>query len=359
MSWWTLLKWEWFKLRGRRIIWALLAVIVVFSSLIVIIRYADYEFQKDRDVVDEIAFLPGSPEADEVSINCTELVEQGIVPTVVPAPYTVDQIDVDRTLVVCRKEIADIQGRIDKLVRGFTLPAASEQALRWTELLSIPFLAFMTVLIVGSEYGWGTLRTTLMRGTGRWRLLSVKLAVVGMVLAVMWIVVFGVIVGTSLVTTALSDTASHGSWTAAATRTAIGDVGRAWFAGVPYVALAAMLTVLFSSWAGGTLAASGLSFGYFFFDMFTSGRLIKLLDGVDGMRWFGDLIEYDLGWNTAAWLFGRSGEPISGFNLVGAIGQAGYPGELHSFLVQAAYAALFLGVAFWQFQKRDVTGPSG
>ena len=358
MSWLTLTKWEWFKLRGRRIIWALLGGIVVFSSLIVVIRYADYEFQKDRDVIDEIAFVPGAPEAEEVSLNCTDFVN-GIMPAEVPAPYTLDDIDVERTGVVCRKEISDIQGRIDKLAKGFTLPTATEQALRWTELLSIPFLAFLTVLIVGSEYGWGTLRTALMRGAGRWRLLSAKLAIVGAVLAAMWVLIFFTVVGTSLVTTALSDSASHGSWTADATRTALGDVGRAWFAGVPYVALAAMLSVLFSSWAGGTLAASGLSFGYFFFDMFTSGRLIKLFDGVDGMRWFSDLIDFDLGWNSAGWLFGRGGEPIPGFNLVGAIGQAGYPGELHSFLVQLAYTALFLGVAFRQFQKRDVTGPSG
>ena len=81
------------------------------------------------------------------------------------------------------------------------------------------------------------------------------------------------------------------------------------------------------------------------------GPVSELIDRSDRLR-----VE---GWNSAGWLFGKGGEPIPGFNLVGAIGQAGYPGELHSFLVQLAYTALFLGVAFRQFQKRDVTGPSG
>ena len=137
------------------------------------------------------------------------------------------------------------------------------------------------------------------------------------------------------------------------------DVGRVWFAGLPYIVMAALLSILFSRWAGGTLAASGLSIGYFFFELFTIGRLIKLFDGVNGMRWFSSLVEYDLGWNTAAFLFGRAGEPIPGFALAGAIGTAKYPSDLHAFLVQLAYILILGGLAFWLFQRRDVTGPSG
>ena len=164
MSWLTLAKWEWFKLRGRRIIWVLLAVLTVFSAVIVVIRYADYEFQKNRDVTDEIIFLPSAPVVDnfEVDLNCTEFLA-GVPIIEVPAPYTLDDVDLPGTDRKCRQEIGAIGVRIDKLINGFTMPGAVEQALRWTGLLSIPLLAFVTVLVVGSEYGWGTLRSSLMK----------------------------------------------------------------------------------------------------------------------------------------------------------------------------------------------------
>lgn len=59
MSWLTLTRWEWFKVRGRRVTWALLAVLVFFSAVFVLIRFADYQFQKDREIVDELIFVPG------------------------------------------------------------------------------------------------------------------------------------------------------------------------------------------------------------------------------------------------------------------------------------------------------------
>ena len=71
MSWGNLLKSEWFKLRGRRVIWVLLALLVLFSSLIVVLRFADYEVRKDRTIRDEVLFLPGRPlPSEEVLIDC-------------------------------------------------------------------------------------------------------------------------------------------------------------------------------------------------------------------------------------------------------------------------------------------------
>lgn len=360
MSWPTLARWEWFKLRGRRIVWILLGLLTVFSALMVIIRYADYEFQKNRDVIDEIIFLPDAPVLGtlEVELNCTEFLA-GVPITDVPDPYTLEDIDLPGTGRKCRQEAEGIQNRLDKLVDAFTLPGASEKALRWTGLLSIPIAAFLTVLVIGSEYGWGTLRTTLMKGPGRRRILSVKLAIVAALMAGVWVASLAVIVISSLVTTALVPEVSHGTIDGAAIGLIVRDLGRAWFAAVPYIALAALLSVLFSRFAGGTLAATGAAVGYFFFELFSMGRLIKLFDGVAAFRWFGTFVEYDLGWNTAAWLFGRGGAPIPGFALAGAIGTTEYPGDAHAFFVQAVFAVVLGGLAFWLFERRDVAGPSG
>ena len=360
MKWWTLAKWEWFKLRRRRIVWVLLIGVTVFSSVMVVIRYADYEFQKDRDVVDEIIFLPSAPVIDnfEVELNCTEYLD-GVPITDVPPPYTLEDIDHPGTDRKCRQEFGEIRTRLDKLIAGFIMPGSVEKALRWTGLISIPIAAFLTVLVIGSEYGWGTLRTALMKGPGRSRLLSVKLALVAAIMAVAWLAVLVAVILSSLATTALASGVDHGEMDAAAYGLIVRHLGRAWFAVLPYVALAALLSVLFSRWSSGTLAAAAVSIGYFFFELFSIGRLIKLFDGVAAFRWFGSVAEYDLGWNTAAWLFGRGGEPISGFALAGAIGTADYPGDIHAFLVQLVFIIIIGGLAFRLFKRRDVAGPSG
>jgi ABC-type transport system involved in multi-copper enzyme maturation permease subunit len=360
MSLLALARWEWFKIRGRRIMWLLLIVLAVFAALMVLIRFGDHEFQKDRDAIDEVVFLSGAPEIDnfEVELNCTEYLA-GVPITEVPAPFTLDDVDYDGTDRKCRQEVGEKNARLAVLVDEFTLPGSIGKALRWTELISIPFLAFFTVLVVGSEYGWGTLRSALMKGPGRWRFLLVKLVLIALLMAVAWLVVLAVIILASLVSTGLASGVEGGEWTSGAVGEVVRDLGRAWFSGLPYIALAALLSILFSRWAGGTLAASGISIGYFFFELFSIGRLIKLFDGVAAFRWFGSVVEYDLGWNTAAWMFGRGGEPISGFALAGAIGTADYPGDVHAFLVQLAYIVILGGLAFWLFHRRDVTGPSG
>ena len=354
-----LARWEWFKLRGRRVIWLLLAGLVVFSSLVVLLRFGDYQFQKDRAIADEVLFNPGMPlPPEEVKVDC-EAFLAGARPTEFPPGFTAADIDVELTGRECEKEVAEITARLARHVTEFTLPGSIPWAMRWTQLVSVPVLAFLTVLVLGSEYTWGTLRTMLMRGVGRGRVLAVKLGFVVAALAVTWVGVLAAIIATSAIVTAAASGVAHGSWTGAITAEVIGDTVAAWYAGLPYVALAALLAVLFSRWASGTMAATGFAIGVFFLELFTMGRLIKLFDGAAGFSWFARVAEYDLGWNTAAWMFGQGGEPIPGFALAGAIGTADYPQDLHAFLVLSGYLALFTVIAFAVFRRRDVAGPTG
>ncbi len=359
MSWVSVARWEWFKLRGRRVIWVLLGVLVVFSALMVLLRFGDYQFQKDRPIRDEVLFASGLPlPPSEVVVDCRAFLD-GARPGEFPAGFTVADIDVELTGRECEKEIAEITARLEKQVVQFTLPGAIPWTLRWTQLISVPILAFLTVLVLGSEYDWGTLRTVLMRGIGRWRLLSVKLAFVVAALAATWLVVLATVVITSAIVTPIASEVSHGEWTAGVTGAVLSDTARAWFSGLPYVSLAALLAIVFSRWASGTLAATGLAIGAYFLELFSMGRLIKLFDGVSGFQWFGTVADYDLGWNTAAWMFGEGGEPIPGFALAGAIGVADYPSNLHAFLVLAGYLVVFSAIAFVSFHRRDVAGPTG
>lgn len=358
MTWWSVARWEWFKLRGRRVIWILLAVLVLFGSIFVLLRFGDYQFRKDAPIRDEALLLPGTPPPeDDLLVDCEDFVA-GVMPTEFPAGLTLDDVDIEFTTRECTMEIADIQKRLAILVDEFTLPGAIPKALRWTQLISIPILAFFTVLVIGSEYGWGTLRTVLMRGTGRRRVLSVKLALILGSVAVAWLLALAAIVLTSFIVTAIANV-SHGSFTSTVGGDVVVDILKAWTSGLPYIALAALLTVLFSTRAGGTLAAVGVATSVFFLELFTMGRLIKLFDGASGFGWFASVAEFDLGWNVAGWMFGRGGEPISGFALAGAIGTADYPPDLQALVVLLAYTALFGLLAFRIFSRRDVTGPSG
>ena len=109
----SLLRWEWFKLRGRRVMWVLLIVLLAFSSVIVFIRFGDWQFVKDRDVIDEVRFLPGVLEDRrvEVDLNCTEFLSTGVLPADVelPQPLTVDDIDLGATSEECRQETLAIE----------------------------------------------------------------------------------------------------------------------------------------------------------------------------------------------------------------------------------------------------------
>jgi ABC-type transport system involved in multi-copper enzyme maturation permease subunit len=361
MSWAGLLRWEWFKLRGRRVIWAMLGALLVFAALVVFIRFGDYQFVKDQDVQDELIFKPGAPEVAglEVDLNCTRFLASGEIPDELPPQYTVDDVDFERTGVECRKEVAAIESRLDKLEAAIVLPTAVGTALRWVALLMVPFVALLTVMVVGSEYGWGTLRTLLMRGPGRWRVLLSKLVLVALAMVIAWLAVLLVIVVSSLVATALTSGVGHGEIDGSALSDILRDVGRAWYASLPYVALAALLSILFSTWSGGMLAAAALSTAYFFIEVFSVGRIIQLFEDAAGFSWVAQMAEFDLGWNTAAWMFGRDGEPIPGFQLASAIGTTPYPSDEHAFGVQLVFLGGLLAVAFWLFGRKDVAGPTG
>lgn len=358
MSWRSLAKWEIFKLRGRRVIWILLAIVVLFSGFIALLRFGDYQFKKDAAVKDEVLFVAGVPRpADDVIVDCRAFLA-GEDPEL-PAGYGPDDIDRGLTGRECELEIEGVEDRLVVLIDEFTLPGAIPKALRWTQLVAVPVFAFLTVLVIGSEYGWGTLRSVLMRGAGRRRLLSVKLGLIVAVVAATWLLALATVVVTSLIVTPFASGVGHGDWTGAVLGDVATDTLKAWYSVLPYVAFGAFMSILLSSRAGGTLAAAGVAVGYFFFELFSMGRLVKLFDGVDAFSWFGTAAEYDLGWTTAAWMFGEGGQPIPGFALVGAIGTVDYPPDLHAFLVMTTYGLVFTGLAFWLFRRRDVAGPSG
>ena len=204
----------------------------------------------------------------------------------------------------------------------------------------------LTASALGTEYGWGTLRTALTRGTGRWQLLSSKLVLM-VLLGAGGFLVLGLFAAVSSVIAAIIPPAESGglmgsgSWSDAAV-----TFGKAVYGLAPYVALAALLTVLTQSSAAGM----SIGMGYFVVELI----FVPLLRNFD---WFDNISEALLGTNVDKWMQVSLVEvEVSG---------SGIPSEqmtsdtLQAFLILLAYTAVLAAAAFIVFQRRDITGAKG
>jgi ABC-type transport system involved in multi-copper enzyme maturation permease subunit len=185
--------------------------------------------------------------------------------------------------------------------------------------------------IIGSEYGWGTVRTMLPRAAGRTRFLAAKAVVVAGFVLLLTVVGFVAALASSALVTTLADLERD-----------LGDrfvleaaaaVGRTAFALLPYAALAFMVTLLTRSSAAGI----GLGLGVFFLEG-TVGLLLAAA-GDAGERATEALISS----NAEAVMNANRPEPVA--DIFSAWRGAA---------VLLAYTLLFVAIAFWRFRKRDV-----
>ena len=126
-------------------------------------------------------------------------------------------------------------------------------------------------------------------------------------------------------------------------------MGRTMFSLIPYLALVVAVTVLTASAAAGM--AVGL--GYYFLETTTAAILINLFSKFDTVA------DYLLLRNITAWMLGSASDGTTSEALGGPFNFGDYPGELHALLVLLAYTAFFIGVAFWRFQRKDISAATG
>jgi ABC-2 type transport system permease protein len=230
--------------------------------------------------------------------------------------------------------------QLEDVRANFTLPSSISGTLRNSQPFALILLAILAASTFGMEYGMGTLRMVLTRGTGRWQYLAGKF----LVLATATVGSLGIVIAataiSSLIASALTSgwaqIGQSGSWMEAAV-----ILGKIWFSLASYLALTGLVTVLTRSSATGT----AISVGYFFAELIIVAIFTNLFD------WFAAVAEYLLVQNILAWTEGSQ-------SAIGIDGGTA-PGQVHAFVVLLAYLVV-LGVgAFWLFQRRDVTGASG
>ena len=293
----SLTRWEWFKLRRRRMPWILLFVSVLLLQITFWSAYALFR------VGDEVTLGDGGA--------------------------------------------ASVSGEFLELL---AFPNNAVIGLAISHGFSIILIMILAASLTGTEYGWGTVRTVLTRGAGRWQLLASKLLLVAL-LGVGALVVGALSMALSSFIASL--TLEGGAWLAESSDWAeVARIfGKAIFGLLPYVALGVFFAVLTTS--SGT--AIGLSLGY----AVAEGIVIGILANFD---WFEPVSGFVLGQAVGGWLgttggalFAGGGDDTFGDAAVLAM----QPEALKGFLVSLAYIVVLSGLAFWIFQRRDIAGAKG
>ncbi len=197
----------------------------------------------------------------------------------------------------------------------------------------------LTASLIGSEYGWGTIRTLLPRARSREAFLAAKVVTALSFVAVTVALGFAVAFGASALITMLEDLPS-GLGPDGVERT-FAAVARTGYVIVPYVALTIMITV------GTRSMAAGIGIGLAVF--FLEGLIFSLLALAGG--WFERLPGAFISRNVEAILR----ENAEGLSQPFSATTSPMPPVWRSVTVLALYTLVFAGLAFRWFRRRDIT----
>jgi ABC-type transport system involved in multi-copper enzyme maturation permease subunit len=214
-----------------------------------------------------------------------------------------------------------------------------------TLLAGFPFfggvLALMLgVLTVGSEYGWGTLKTLFTQGPGRLRVFAAKLIAVAAVLLVFVLVVYvlAAVASWAIAVNEGAEVAWPSAWLL------IRGIAGGWLIFAVWAALGILLAVV----TRGTALATGIGILYAFVVeglLSALAREVSLLDG---------LVEFFVranGYSLVA-VLGVSAEDVSDSGPGSFSGPFVAGGQ--ALLVLVVYLAAFVLAAGWLLRRRDV-----
>ena len=236
--------------------------------------------------------------------------------------------------------------------RTFALPwslvALLDAGQSWGAIL----VGVFTASVVATDFGWGTVRQSLIRGHSRGSFLFAKAFAIALASAIALLIVLAVgivfcIFASSLAGEAITLHVRGGPSTAGIVMMVV----RAAYAILPYGLMALMITVVTRS----TAAGATMILLY----VFIEAAVISILGSVGGT------------WADArGWLLGHNVASLMAVNRIGsadyhslAIGERASPGELPDPIVAtvviALYCVAFVAITYRVFASRDVRAPDG
>lgn len=337
--------WEWHKIRRRLLPWILLAIVVILMQVAVWGAYVVYRTEpfspqystsiQSKTDEDETVF--------KASWRCQDVRGERIPPEI----EKLSDEHRERALTSLQEFRESCTGYEE--FRTFTSNAVllpNSILLGFTLLQGTMFIlvSILAAAALGGEYGWGTLRAVLTKGTGRWQSMTGKIVAV-MLTALAGLVVAGATVALSSLVIGLFGLESDSLQGTAAWLDVPVKMGTLLYSFLPYVMLALLATAVTSSTALGIVA--------FVVHYTLEATLIPIFSNFE---WFKRVSEYLLSPNVATVLETSYGEVSI---TIGENGEAAQPELLHAFLVLAAYTLVFAVLTFWIFQRRDITGAKG
>ena len=346
-----LTRWEWFKLRRRWMPWILLVILIALPQIGVVSSYFIYRGDINVAVDSSAAFTytiesESGVQQTTIELTCADFEDGGIPPQFAELPPKMQ----DRAFA----EMSDFQRFCQETDsedlfqsesrRFFAVPGSIANGLSISVGMAIILIIVLTSSSIGSEYSWGTLRTSLTRGTGRWQFLTSKMLLLifagagGLIISSLALLASSLIL-TALLPSSVGEFSDAGDWS-----TAFVVFGKLVFVLAPYIMLAAFFTVLTSSTGVGV----SLTMGYYVVEGIVVGILGSVFD------WFHNIANFILEPNVSAWMI-EDGTEVFTFGPQGE----NAPGTLHSFLVLLGYILILGAVSLWLFQRRDVAGAKG
>ena len=335
-------RWEWFKLHRRRMPWILLIIGVAISQLIF---WSTYAFVATGGPANQssISFdaTDTAGETVEIEFTCADLtdMQDGDLPLDFERFSQEEQQNIARNLQQFAESCESVNENSDDIRQAMFLP----NSLMFALVSSLAFFGVILIMILaasvpGTEYGWGTLRTVLVRGVGRWQLLASKTLVIALASVGLSALVLAIVGVASVIATLTleGEIVGAGEWSELAIA-----FGKLIYVYLPYVALAVLMSVLTSSSGMGI----AISVGYYVIEQIVVGILANF-------DWFEGISTFVLGRAASGWM--DSGDFSFGAGGIGAV-----PDPLPAAMVMLGYTVILGGLAFILFQRKDVAGAKG
>ncbi|MDE2991078.1 MAG: ABC transporter permease subunit [Chloroflexota bacterium] len=339
----SLTRWEWFKLYRRRMPWVLLLIAIAIAQLVFWSTYAFVQSGGPANQTSRLfAATATAGESVTFDLTCGEIgdLREGDLPVDLERFSPEERERIARDLQEFAEDCRSVIGQSDSIRQSMLPPHSLRVSMHSTlAFFGVILVMILAASIPGTEYGWGTLRTVLIRGVGRWQLLASKALVTALVsvgLSVVVLVVVGVASVIASLTLEGGELVGFGEWSDLAV-----SFGKLIYVYLPYVALAVLMSVLSSSSGMGI----AISVGYYIIEQIVVGILASF-------DWFEGISTFVLGRAASGWM------DVDEFSF-GPGGIGALPDDLPAALVMLAYTVILGGLAFWLFQRKDVAGAKG